>query len=89
MYVIGDSYDALSSFITGYCLGIRDIRGYDFAKEFQSWLRLKEKRHFSMMWSAYILAEMSDSDEELAERNLFRLLKEFIADCQNERTRPQ
>lgn len=78
MYLIGNDYDSICTFLVGYSLGYREAANVDVAKAFQEWLQVKEKKHFSLHWSAYILNHMADNDKKKAQRILFKLLNRFI-----------
>lgn len=78
MFIVDTSYSSLVSFLIGYNFAIKKLNGSDFSAKFKDWLSIKYKTHFAVHWSGYILSQLSDGNEEIAERTLFALFEEFL-----------
>jgi hypothetical protein len=77
MYGLSDSFEALSSLISGYFLGLDTTLKMDLNKQFADWILLKSRKPAST-WAACILLLLADNDEVRAKETLFVELKAFL-----------
>jgi hypothetical protein len=80
MYVSDNTYISLVSFIDGYLFGVKDLYDIDISYDFKKWLEKKIDRHFTIVWSIYIVQYLCNKDEAMAEEKLFNLLEEYLED---------
>jgi len=78
MYVFDDSYNSLSSFLIGYLLARETHSEHQISNQFQEWLWSREKKHFSLHWTSYVLNEMANGDENQACDLILDLFEEFL-----------
>ncbi|RTQ44721.1 hypothetical protein EJV47_27400 [Hymenobacter gummosus] len=79
LYMPDLGYASLAAFLTGYLLCWRDTRQDDVYQQFQTWLQVREGRHFALGWPYHILQHLAGNDEERATQQLFQLWREFLA----------
>ena len=78
MYLGENTYTALTHFLTGYLLALRDVSGIDVGSAFHSNVQQKYRKSFAINAEAYLLEYEAKGDEQEAERVLFELWEEFL-----------
>lgn len=77
MYLFDETYTSLVSFISGYAYGRSEGDGINVDRAFQSWMRAKYNKEFSIHWSHYILSELASDDPRRAKELVLELYEEF------------
>lgn len=86
MYVTELNYSNLRHLLRGYFFAIEDSIGLNINSNLNLWLMRYIGHESSLYWDGYIYHIMADGDEEIAINLLFKLLKKFAEQMQEENT---